>query len=399
MKCDDIRALLVDVDGLTRTLGARDSIDSHLRSCDACSRWCESDARVFALIDRVEREVPPDGFTTRVMREVNALAVSRLPNVERAPSRSRQRPAAAWFALHASLALGAVAMLLAAGGIAATDLDYSLTPTLSVAPPISVSVPTYADMAGSVDTLLDALTTNTSLAAVLVSALLLILINAAAGRTDAAGPMLRALFWLAFVGTWSLCGSEASAAVFQEPSSGSPSPEFFQSLRETADAERLGLIVLLSLGGGVGLAAVALLLRTYSPKVIASVDHVVRERSGAYQLFIGACDSVLLFVLVVASARVGPLKPLSLLLVVLVFFLLAFGFAARARAVGRDVLALGGAVRPELTQTVVGSSVLVAVLLVPLVGQLLWLVLLAQCLGTTFLGLLRRNSRKVRVDV
>ena len=74
-------------------------------------------------------------------------------------------------------------------------------------------------------------------------------------------------------------------------------PDAFQSVREAADADRIVSLVGLSFGFGVGLAALALLLRTYSTKVVPKVDHVVRERSGLFQFFVGACDAVVLFVL------------------------------------------------------------------------------------------------------
>jgi hypothetical protein len=392
MTCEDVRRALIGLEEGSARLTGRDELEVHVFTCSSCRDWRASDERFETLLSRVGDDEPPEDFTKRVMADVRNLARDRELEVRREPSGTRLPVGRRLLALHGALAAAALLVAAAIGGITSVDGILPRVPSIEMAPPVALSVPTIDALTGPAISSVATGGNSSNLALAGACVVALIILNAAFARGVKLGPSVRLIALVAFGAFWISAGTSMASA-FQETSTQSPPPEFFQSVRETSDAVRILLLVLMSLGVGTGISAVAILFRTYAPTATAKVDHVVRERSGLYQLFIGSCDAVLLFVLVVATARIEPLKLISLLLIGVVFFLVALGFAARARAVGRDVLALGGAVRPELAQTLVGSVVLVAILLVPILGQLFWIALLAQCLGTAFLGLLRRGIR------
>jgi hypothetical protein len=392
MTCEDIRRALVDQEYDPAQGPSQDDVEVHLLTCSQCREWRASDERISHLLASFDADDPSQDFTRRVMVDVRKLASERDASTGHSFFGERSPVGRRVLALHGALAASALVVAATVGGLTFLDVPLPTIPSIGAAPPIEFAIPTFGELAGSALDVVSSGGDTSNLAVVVACIVGLIIVNTVFARRAALGASLRILAPLAFGVLWAATGSSIAAAA-QDTTSQSPPPEFFQSVRETSDAVRILLLVLLSLGVGAGVSAVAILFRTYAANASAKVDHIVRERSGAYQLFIGACDAVLLFVLVVATAKIEALRLLSLLLIGVVFFLVALGFAARARAVGRDVLALGGAVRPELAQTLVGSGVLIAILLVPILGQILWLALLAQCLGTAFLGLLRRGVR------
>jgi hypothetical protein len=391
MTCEDIRRAHTDQEDDRATSASTEALAVHFLTCLECRVWRASDERVSRVLSSIDPYEPSVDFTARVMADVRDLARGRMPTARDAVGNSSPF-GHGLLALHGALAAVALVVVGTFGGLASVGVPLPSVPSIGFAPPVEVSIPTFGEIAR---TAIDAVSPEGDAANVVrvaVAIVTLIIINTMFSRRASMATSVRLLGLVAF-GVFGLATGTGMAAAIQETSVQSAPPDFYQSIRETSDSVRILLLVVFSLGVGIGVSAVSILFRTYAAAATAKVDHVVRERSGLYQLFIGTCDAILVFVLIVATARIEPLKPISLLLIGVVFFMVALGFAARARAVGRDVLALGGAVRPELAQTLVGSGVLIAILFVPILGQILWLVLLAQCLGTAFLGLLRRGIR------
>jgi len=364
-----------------------EAAEEHLATCPSCALWRESDDLLDRALWTFDREMPAADFTMRVMSDVRREALRADPSpVARDWTRWRI------VAVHSVLASVAVLAFAILGRVpSVADFAIPAAPRLGVGREVSLTIPTLSELGRAIDSAPSHSALTGLTLAFALSALAAALAGARdrRGRSNVTRVVLKLMVIASIVGV--VGGGEARAFDAQEP----PGQEYFDSVREGFDALRLAVFVVLSLGVGVGIAATAVLFRTYASRLVPRVDHIVRERSGLYQLFIGTCDALLAFVLIVVCGGIPALRLVSLALVGVVFGLVSLGFAGRARSVGRDVLALGGAVRPELAQTLVGSTVLVAILCVPIIGQLIWCGLLAQCLGSAFLALVARRARSV----
>ncbi len=166
-------------------------------------------------------------------------------------------------------------------------------------------------------------------------------------------------------------------------------------------AEAVKLIALLILGAGIlaGISAFALGLRMYFRSSIERYDRVVETRSGTLQFFIGAINGLIVLFVVTILSKLGPLALIGLLILFLASILSLFGYAARLRELGASILALGNGESSELKACLVGTALLIAVFLIPFIGQIFWLGFVLQCFGTALLRFFSRPATEPAADL
>jgi hypothetical protein len=396
MNCRQARQYLLSPadDPAVGTTRAAGEAEAHLRSCAECRAWRAAEEQLDRALLGVPQEDPPADFKANVMRRVRALAAERRAEVARRPAGPPwwRRPA---FVAQAACAAAALALLLSPAGLAALSDAARWAGALDPAAHLAVTPPPLEGGTG----LLGAVRLRGQ-DVVLVSVMCglgllgnLLLLSRGARQRGRRG--LKCLLPLAAAAAILASGGLVQAAAAQDPAG--PAPPW-RNLGETSDTFRFVLLIALTVMGGCGLTAVALCVRAYCRRLTATLDRVVAQRSGVYQFLIGLFNFVLLFGLAILFAQYEPLRILTLLILVGMGVLSALGFAAWIRAVGRDVLALGGGGRAELACALAGGAVLVLALLLPIVGQILWAGLLVQCLGTALLGLVQRLGVGVERD-
>lgn len=166
-------------------------------------------------------------------------------------------------------------------------------------------------------------------------------------------------------------------------------------------AEAVRLIALLILGAGIlaGISAFALGLRMYFRSSIERYDRIVETRSGTLQFFIGAINGLIVLFVVTILSKLGPLALIGLFILFLASILALFGYAARLRELGASILALGNGEASELKACLVGTALLVAIFLIPFIGQIFWLGLVLQCFGTALLRFFSRSAPEPTADL
>lgn len=166
-------------------------------------------------------------------------------------------------------------------------------------------------------------------------------------------------------------------------------------------AEAVKLIALLILGAGIlaGISALALGLRMYFRSGIEKYDRIVETRSGTLQFFIGALNGLIVLFVVTILSKLGPLALVGLLILFLASIFALFGYAARLRELGLSILALGNGETSELKACLVGTLLLVAVFLIPFIGQIFWLGFVLQCFGTALLRFFSRSAPEPAADL
>lgn len=166
-------------------------------------------------------------------------------------------------------------------------------------------------------------------------------------------------------------------------------------------AEAVKLIALLLLGAGIlaGVSAFALGLRMYFRSSVERYDRVVETRSGTLQFFIGTINGLIVLFVVTILSKLGPLVLIGLFILVVASILALFGYAARLRELGASILALGNGEFSELKACLVGTALLIAVFLIPFIGQIFWLGFVLQCFGTALLRFFSRPSPEPASDL
>jgi hypothetical protein len=396
MNCHQVRQHLLSPDAsapAAETTRAAAEARAHMGSCGACRAWQAEDERFAELLLRIPSEQPPVQFKQDVMKKVHALA-----GPARREGTGRPLAGPHWWRRPAFLAQGAfaavaLALLFSPAGRSAVVDTALWVEAYDPATSLAVPLPTIAESADALGRSISLQSRDALLITILCGLTLAgnwLVLQRTGKDGPGGGRGLKCLVPLAAAGALFASSGLAQAAGAQEPTSALPPETIWRSLEEASDALRFAILIALTVFGGSGLVAIAICIRAYCRRLTLALDRVVAQRSGAYQFFIGLFNFVLLFGLAVVFSQFGPLKALTLGIIVGIGVLGALGFAARVYAVGRDIL--GGARRSELATVIIGGAILVAVLLLPIAGQILWAGLLVQCLGTGLLGLFERSS-------
>lgn len=149
----------------------------------------------------------------------------------------------------------------------------------------------------------------------------------------------------------------------------------------------LGLVLVLS---GVGLVSAVALLRAAAPRLARGVEAAVVRRPAGLRFLLGLVNVPLLLFLAAALLGRSPLKPVGLLVLLVLAFLILAGLAGELPRLGRHALE-----RPEAPgshATFAGGAILTLTLLLPMVGELLVLALLVLAAGTGLSWILSREG-------
>lgn len=139
----------------------------------------------------------------------------------------------------------------------------------------------------------------------------------------------------------------------------------------------LGAVLVLS---GVGLVSAVVFLRVLAPRLAAEAEAVALRRSVGLRFLLGLVNLLLLLFLAAILLGRSGWKPIGLLVLLALAFLVLTGLAGELPRLGRRALDRANA--PALQATLTGGAILTATLLLPLVGQLFVLVLLVLATGT-----------------
>ncbi|MEW6735913.1 MAG: hypothetical protein AB1489_31760 [Acidobacteriota bacterium] len=164
-------------------------------------------------------------------------------------------------------------------------------------------------------------------------------------------------------------------------------------LTPVLDALQLLLLVIVCLLIGVGLTATVLVTRAYLSAVADELDLILLSHRAWRRFLMGIINGpVLLIIITILSKLPGPLRLLSLALLFLLILLTILGLVAEMAVLGRRVLALRHRDCSLFIQTITGGLVILAVFLLPFIGQAFLLAILFQSLGTSLYWLFKRSK-------